>query len=164
MPWYVIHSKPKKEELLYEQLCILKIDAYYPSIKIRPANPRARKTKPYFPEYLFVNVDLKAIGASILRWMPGATGLVEFGGEPASVPDEFLQKIRHNVDQINALENKQIVKFKPGDRVTIQSGPFVGYCAIFESRLPGRDRVRVLMQMLWDRQVSVELSVGQIKQ
>lgn len=164
MPWYVIHSKPKKEELLYGQLCIRKMNAYYPSIKILPVNPRARKRKPYFPGYLFVSTDLKAIGASTLRWMPGAIGLVEFGGEPASVSDEFLQKIRQNVNQINALENKQSLKFKPGDRVTIQSGPFVGYPAIFDSSLPGRDRVRVLMQMLWDRQVDVELSVSQIRQ
>ena len=163
MPWYVIHSKPNKEELLYEQLCLRKVDAYYPSIKVRPVNPRARKRKPYFPGYLFVNTDLEAIGTSALRWMPGAIGLVDFGGDPASIPDELLQTIRHNVEHVNGVAEKQKTNFKPGDSVTIQSGPFAGYRAIFDSRLPGRERVRVLMQMLWDRQVGVELSVGQIK-
>ena len=163
MPWYVIHSKPNKEELLYEQLCIRKVETYYPSIKVHPVNPRARKTKPYFPGYLFVNADLDEIGTSNLRWMPGAIGLVDFGGEPASVSDELLQTLQHKVELVNALDGKQSSKFKPGDSVTIQSGPFAGYHAIFDSRLPGRERVRVLMQMLRDRQVGVELSPGQIE-
>lgn len=163
MPWYVIHSKPNKEELLYEQLCIRKIDAYYPSIRVRPVNPRARKRKPYFPGYLFISADLDILGASTLRWMPGAIGVVDIGGEPASVPDELVKTIRHKVDQDNATDGKRNAKFKPGTKVTIQSGPFAGYHAIFDSRLTGHERVRVLMQMLWDRQVGVELSVGQIE-
>ena len=57
MPWYVMQSKPNKEELLYEQLRTRDIDAYYPCIKVQPVNPRARKLKPYFPGYLFIKVD-----------------------------------------------------------------------------------------------------------
>lgn len=164
MPWYVIHSKPNKEELLYEQLCIRKVEAYYPYLKVRPTNPRARKIKPYFPGYLFVNANLDSIGTIILKWVPGAVGLVDFGGIPASVSDEQLQTIRHNVDLVNRSVDIQKAKIKPGHPVTIRSGPFAGFRAIFDSRLPGRDRVRVLLQMLQDRQVGVELSVGQIKQ
>lgn len=161
--WYVIHSKPNKEEFLYDQLCTRNIDAYYPSINVNPVNPRARKRMPYFPGYLFVSANLNAIGSTTLRWMPGAIGLVDFGGEPASIPDELLQRIRHIVDRLNSIGKDRISKFKHGDRVTIQSGPFAGYHAIFDSRLPGYERVRVLMQMLRDRQIGVELSVGQIK-
>lgn len=163
MPWYVMHSKPNKEELLYEQLRIREIDAYYPRIKVQPVNPRARKRKPYFPGYLFIKADLDVLGASILRWMPGALGLVDFGSEPASVPDELLQAIQQKVEQVNALDEKPVEKFKSGEVVTIQSGPFAGYQAIFDSHLPGQERVRVLMELLWDRQIGVELSSGQIK-
>jgi len=163
MPWYVMHSKPNKEELLYEQLRIREIDAYYPRIKVQPVNPRARKRKPYFPGYLFIKVDLDVLGPSILRWMPGALGLVDFGSEPASVPDELLQAIQQKVEQVNTLDRKQVEKFTSGEVVKIQSGPFAGYHAIFDSHLPGRERVRVLMQLLRDRQIGVELSSEQIK-
>jgi transcriptional antiterminator RfaH len=95
--------------------------------------------------------------------MPGALGLVDFGSEPASVPEELLQAIRQKVEHVNSLGGKQTEKFISGEVVTIQSGPFAGYCAIFDSHLSGRERVRVLLQLLWDRQVSVELSSGQIK-
>jgi transcriptional antiterminator RfaH len=164
MPWYVLHSKPNKEELLYEQLCIRTIDAYYPRIKVHPVNPRARKRKPYFPGYLFVNTDLDVTGPSTFKWIPGAIGLIDFGSVPASVPDELLQMIRQRVDQVNAVSEKAVTKFKPGDIVMIHSGPFAGFQAIFDSCLPGRERVRVFLQMLWERQVSLDLSVGQISQ
>jgi transcription antitermination factor NusG len=158
MSWYVLHSKPNKEELLYDQLCFRTIDAYYPRIKVRPVNPRARTSKPYFPGYLFIKTNQDAIGPSALSWMPGATGLVSFGNDPATVPDEFVQAIRDRVDQANSDFDDQIEKFKYGDIVEIQSGPFRGYHAIFDSHLPGRERVRILLQMLWDRQVGVEIS------
>jgi transcriptional antiterminator RfaH len=37
---------------------------------VRPVNPRARKTRPYFPGYLFVQADLAAVGLVEFRWMP----------------------------------------------------------------------------------------------
>ncbi len=164
MPWYVMHSKPNKEELLYEQLRTRNIDAYYPRIKVQPVNPRARKRKPYFPGYLFIQADLDSLGTSTLRWMPGALGLVDFGSDPASVPDELLKAIKEKVEYANALDKNPVERFRCGEVVTIEAGPFAGYQAIFNSRLPGHERVRVLLQLLSDRQIGVELSVNQIRQ
>jgi hypothetical protein len=44
--------------------------------------------------------------------------------------------------------------------VWIKDGPLAGYWAIFNTRLPGRDRVRVLLEMLNDRRMPVELSAN----
>ena len=53
----------------------------------------------------------------------------------------------------------------PGDTIVISDGPFAGYEAIFDARLPGSERVRVLLQLLnSQRQIPVELKAGQIKQ
>jgi len=47
----------------------------------------------------------------------------------------------------------------------ISDGPFAGYEAIFDARVPGSERVRVLLQLLnSQRQVPLELTAGQIKQ
>ena len=161
--WYVIRSKPNKEEFLYEQLCIRKIDTYYPYIKTQPANPRARKRKPYFPGYLFIRADLERIGVSTLQWTPGALGLVDFGGQLASVPNDILEKIRSKVDRFNELGFEKNCRFKSGDLVKIQSGPFVGYHAIFDSHISGYERVRVLLQLLHNRQIGVELADAQLE-
>jgi transcriptional antiterminator RfaH len=158
-----MHSKPNKEEVLYEQLCIRRIETYYPRLKVQTVNPRARKLIPYFPGYLFVRADLDSLGPSTLKWMPGAHGLVGFGGDPARIPDDLLQVLRQKVEQLNAAGEKQENKFNRGDIVTIQSGPFAGYQAIFDAQLPGHERVRVLLQMLWDRQVGLEITRGELK-
>jgi len=48
--------------------------------------------------------------------------------------------------------------------VVISDGPFAGYEAIFDTRLPGSERVRVLLQLLnSQRRVPVELNAGQIQ-
>jgi transcription antitermination factor NusG len=163
MSWHVMHSKPYKEELLYEQLCIRKVEVFYPCFKVEPVNPRARKSIPYFPGYLFIRADLDLLQSSALRWTPGAKGLVTFGNDPASVPDELIQALQLKLEKLNALNEKQPEGFEPGEVVMVQSGPFAGYHAIFDSNIPGHERVRVLMQLLRDRQITVELSVAQIK-
>ncbi len=50
-----------------------------------------------------------------------------------------------------------------GDVVRINFGPFEGYEAIFDTRLPGTERVRVLLQFLSDRYVPVELEAGHLQ-
>jgi len=161
---YVLQCKRNKEDSVLQQLIINNIDAYYPCIKVRPVNPRSRKIKPYFPGYIFVNANLDVVGTSILQWIPGVIGLVGFGGELASVPDDLLQAIRSHVDRINSEKSEPQRMFVSGEKIVIHSGPFAGFYAIFDSYLPGHERVRVLLQMLRDRQLKVELSGTRINQ
>jgi transcriptional antiterminator RfaH len=161
--WYALHSHPNKEELLWQQLMAREVEVFYPRIPANPVNPRARKIKPYFPGYLFISADLEQAGISVFRWMPYATGLVMFGGEPAVVPDALIYTVRQRVDEITRAGGEVLNEVKPGERVVIQDGPFAGYEAIFDVRLPGKERVRVLLQMLTRRSVPLELSAGQIQ-
>ncbi len=161
--WYVLRSKPNKETLLCEQLMARQIDVYYPCVRVQTVNPRARKMRPYFPGYLFVHVDLAEVGESVLRWTPGAQNLVSFGGEPASVPEHLLGAIRRRVEAINAAGGEMLDGLRRGERVLIQEGPFAGYEALFDARLPGRERVRVLLALLSGQQVPVELPAGQLR-
>jgi len=53
---------------------------------------------------------------------------------------------------------------EPGDKVRIHAGPFSGYEAVFDTRLPGEERVRVLLRLINDkRQLPVELKTSQIR-
>ena len=160
--WYAMRSKPNKEDFLAGQLDSYDIEVFCPRIRVTPVNPRARKIIPYFPNYLFIHVDLDVINVSMLRWMPGASGLVSFDGEPASVPDLLIGVLQKQVDSLNALSRSLLDELKPGDPVLVQSGPFAGYEAIFDERIHGRDRVRVLLDFLQKRQVPLELREQQI--
>jgi len=161
--WYVLRSKLHKESFLYDQLCLREIEAYYPYLRVKPVNPRSRNIKPYFPGYLFVHVDLDKVGLPNLQWLPGGSGLVKYGIEPAFIPDVVLHAIRRKVDQINLSVDVNLNNIKPGDPIEIKSGHFTGYHGIFDAYLSGNDRVRILLKMLQDREVCVELSGDQIE-
>lgn len=157
MNWYIFQSKARKEDLLCEQLRLREIEIFFPTLRVKPVNPRARKIKPYFPGYVFGRIDLAESGRSILEWIPGAIGIVSFGGDPAPVPDELVIALRQHLEKINESNGKAAQAYHPGDVVAIQGGPFAGYEAIFDVHLPGRDRVEVLLKLLRGNQVRVEL-------
>jgi transcription elongation factor/antiterminator RfaH len=155
--WYAMRSKPNKEEFLAQQLQAHGFEHYYPALRVNPVNPRSRKVRPYFPNYLFVHVDLDVINVSDLRWMPGASSLVSFDGDPASVPDPLIVAIKKQVDQHNTSLREQTKNFQAGEKVLIQDGPFAGYEAIFDTHISGEDRVRVLLSLLQGRKMPVEI-------
>jgi transcriptional antiterminator RfaH len=163
LSWYVIQSKPNREDALCQQLLAKGLTVYYPWIRVTPVNPRSRKNKAYFPSYLFVNVDLEASGASLLQYCPFAKGLVSFDSEPAAVSETLVTAIRQKVDAINSERGHAQPALAPGDRVYIHSGPFAGYDAIFDEKLSGRERVRVLLLLLNNKYQPLVLQASQIK-
>jgi len=162
--WYALRSKPRKEDVVSKQVRDRDIEVFYPRLRVHPVNPRASKVKPYFPGYLFVRVDIDSVGLSTFQWLPHSTGLVTFGGEPSPVPDHLINAIQRRVAEISSAGGEIFDALHHGDVVQINYGPFNGYEAIFDARLPGTERVRVLLQFLSDRHVPVELNVAHIQQ
>lgn len=162
--WYALRSKPRKEDVVWRQLRSQEFEVFYPRLRVHPVNPRSRKVRPYFPGYMFVKADIEEIGLSTFQWMPHAIGLVCFGDEASIVPDNLIYAIQRRVDEIAEAGGELFDGLNSGDKVTISDGPFAGYEAIFDTRLPGSERVRVLLQLLNNqRQVPVELKAGQIR-
>lgn len=162
--WYALRSKPRKEEIVWQQALSHGFKVYYPQLRVHPVNPRSRKLVPYFPGYLFVLADLEKVGQSIFQWMPHTLGLVGFGGEPAAVPEHLIAALEKRVGEINQAGGEVFAGLKSGEAVWISEGPFRGYEAIFDERLPGSERVRVLLEFLGNRRkVSLVLDVSQIE-
>jgi len=159
--WFVLKSKPNKEMLLYKQMEAYGVKAYLPLLSVNPVNPRARKARPYFTGYLFVNLDLQATGFSFLQWMPYSLGLVSFGGEAVFVSDELIHAIRKQLAKLEIRKPDPVVKH--GDIVTIERGPFTGYKAIFDTCLSGTERARVLLSLLQNRQLAVDLPLNYLR-
>ena len=91
--WYALRSKPRKEEVVWRQVKNQNIEVFFPRLKVQPVNPRSRKLRPYFPGYMFVQVDLDELGLSVFKWMPHTLGLVSIGDEPAIVPEHLIHAI-----------------------------------------------------------------------
>jgi len=164
LQWYALRSKPRKENVLWRQAQEHGFEVFYPRLRVNPVNPRSQKIKPYFPGYMFVRADVESAGLSTFQWMPHSTGLVCFGGEPSVVPENLIHAISRRVEEIAQAGGEVFDGLKPGDVIQINYGPFEGYEAIFDARLPGSARVRVLLQLLSERRVPLELDVSHIQQ
>ena len=161
--WYVLRSKPRKESALQRFARQNGHEVFFPSIPIRPVNPRASRIAPYFPGYLFVHTDLCAVGEAAFHWMPYSAGLVQVGGEPGAVQDLVVRGIAARVREIWGGGDLLPDRFQHGDRVVVRQGAFEGYQALFDARLPGTERVRILLKMLNDRYVPLEVSMELIE-
>ena len=168
--WYALHAKPHKERQVAENLRQRKLEVFLPLVRVNPVNPRAARKRPYFPSYLFVKADLQAIGLGALQWTPGLRRVVEFDGQPAVVPDKFVSELKRRLNQIQAAGGLALDGLERGDPVRIVAGPFAGYEAVFDFRLPGSERVRVLLELIArsqrrepQRLVPVELNAGSIE-
>ena len=160
--WFVLQSKSRKEFFLLEQLQQREIRTYFPCLHVKRVNPRARKIEPYFPGYIFFQADLQQLGITTFQHMPGAAGLVRFGNDIAIVEDQWVRWIQQKIDASEEKLHYKIPEYKRGDKIIVHSGIFAGYEAIFDSFLPGSERVRLLLQWLENRYVQVEIPSVQI--
>jgi transcription antitermination factor NusG len=160
--WYTVYSKPHKEEQVNAFLTMKGIETFYPTLKVKPTNPRCSTLRPYFPRYLFVRADLTAIGESALQWVPGAVGLVQFDSFTPAVPDHLINHLRQYVKTLVIAEENFINSLRPGDPLRIKSGPLAGYEGIFDTRLSGSERVQILLKVL-NRTIRAKVTIDTIE-
>ncbi len=161
--WYALHCKPRKEEAVWRQVHVRGFESFYPHLQVPSVNPRARGIQPYFPRYLFVHADLGLVGLSAFQYLPHSIGLVSFGGEPAAVPEQLIRALQRRMAELAKAGATLFDDLRSGDRVSVREGPFAGYQGVFDTRMSGRDRVRILLQMLAGRSVPVILNAAYIE-
>jgi len=151
--WYSLRSKPIREELLYKLDSLRGIKIFYPRIRTRVVNPHAQRIKPDFPGYLSVHLEHAQIGDSTSQRIPGTMDLAAFGGEPDCVPDSLVNAIRTGMEDINAAGIENLRAPKSGDSGLLRNRPLAGYEAIFDPRVSGRERTRILPKRFQNRHV-----------
>ncbi|MCL4294764.1 MAG: hypothetical protein KJ077_03520 [Anaerolineae bacterium] len=145
--WYVLYTKPNAEYQVATALQQRDIQTYLPEVEIAKTR-QGNQQKPFFPCYLFVNLDLEVISLTSVQWTPGLRRVVTGDGCPLPVPEEIITLIRRQLDEIKASGGWPGHSFKPGDAVQITAGPFHDMLAIFEGPTTPAQRVHVLLTIL----------------
>ena len=158
--WYALRSKPKKELTAAAMLSRASIQTYVPLAPVYSPWSRQPGATPFFPGYLFGQLDPSAGEIQMARYTSGVLDVVGYGGEPWPVPDELIESIRQRIERLHA--RKGAPDFNRGDKVVIQSGPFRGVEAVFDSHLSAGGRVKVLISLL-RRLCPAELQIGQLR-
>jgi transcriptional antiterminator RfaH len=143
--WYVLQTKPRKEEFVASQLGARNAEVYLPKLveSIHVAGARVQRVVPMFPTYLFVKLDLE--GRSIgLRYTPGVKDFLRCDGAPAQVSPTIVAGLQDRTGP-SEIYCPPPPYLKPGARLRIDEGPLRGMDVIFEQELSGPERVAVLL-------------------
>jgi len=151
--WYVVRSKPRREDFAQAQLLRRGVETFLPRI-VEPVLGRPEPAiGPLFPGYLFARIDLLSQFTSVI-WAPGVRNFVSFGDVPTAVDPAVVEFLRTRCGPEGVL---RVVKtFHDGDLVRVTRGPLGGLVGVVQGRVSGQRRVQVLMELLRRRtQVSV---------
>jgi len=122
--WYAAQTCANHEKRVQEQLRQRAIDAYLPlytSVR-RWKDRRVSLELPLFPGYVFVRLALRD-RLPVLQ-TPSLVRLVGFGGQPAPLPDQEIETLRHGLTKELRIEPHPFLRV--GHRVRVRSGPFQG--------------------------------------
>jgi len=160
LSWYLVHAKPRQEDVALANLERQGYECYLPQMRIERIRRRKAEvaTEPMFPRYLFVRLDSSDQGKS---WSPirstlGVSQLVHFGTQAAKVDDMLVDLLRQRE---RALPTEAM--FHSGDSVVIADGPFAGIEAIYQTSDAER-RAFILLEIL-AKPVSMHIDAGRLR-
>lgn len=157
--WFVVYSKPHKEETAKFHLELKGIRVFFPRLLLPEGQRRRKRPVAMFPNYLFVHICL-CDEAPYVIWAPGVNRIVSFNGTPAPLDDDIILFLMQRGDP------EGIIRVWPGlragQRVQIAAGPFEGLVGILEAPPDAKGRVRILIRLL-SRQVQVRVPVELVK-
>jgi transcriptional antiterminator RfaH len=156
--WFVVRTKPRKEELAVQSLERRGVAAFCPWIQEPVGMTNDWATVPLFPSYVFVHINLLNEYYSVI-WTPGVKGFVSFGTLPTALKPEVVNFLQQEADEDGVI--RPASRFRSGERVQIKRGPFAGLIGIIEMPCPERGRIRVLMDFLRDG-AAVELPLAAV--
>ena len=145
--WYLIHAKPKSEQLAKENLERQGYETYLPLIlgRAKRRGKTIKSIQPMFPRYLFIYLSDQVDDWGPIRSTLGVSVLVRFGMKPAIVPEALINglKTNENGQGVHELPTKSL---SSGDKLLIVEGPFEGYEATLFSQ-ESDERIIVLLKI-----------------
>ncbi|OGQ55893.1 MAG: hypothetical protein A3I75_01110, partial [Deltaproteobacteria bacterium RIFCSPLOWO2_02_FULL_50_16] len=150
--WYVIQTKPNKEDWVEKQLLQSNFEIFLPKIKTfcpvfgRKKSSETVYIKPFFPSYIFTRANLKDPRIfRFIKFTRGVSKILSSSSGPASLPDQAIDIIKTNINQHGVLEYKTL---KIGANVRIKKGLLKDLIGILEKPVDAMGRVKVLLKMM----------------
>jgi len=143
--WYVLQTKPRKEDFVAGQLSSRRAEIFFPRLveSVRTGEGRQQRLAPMFPSYLFVKIDVDENGKGV-RYTPGVKDFLRCDGEPEPLSPEVVASLQDRTGP-TGVYHRPLPHLAPGARMRIEEGPLRGMDVIFEQELSGPERVAVLL-------------------
>jgi transcriptional antiterminator RfaH len=157
--WYVVYSKPHKEEQAQFHLRMKGLDVFFPRLDLVRVAEKRKRIIPLFPNYLFVRIHLPT-EFHYVTWSPGVKRIVSFGEHPIPIEERVVDFLKDQTDDAGVI--RACSQLRSGQEVEVCGGPFDGLIAIIQDPPDAKGRVRILLNLL-SRQISVKLGVEFIR-
>jgi transcription antitermination factor NusG len=129
-PWRVFYTRARAEKTCEQRLTDARIEVFLPKhTVVRQWSDRRRSvSQPLFQNYIFARVDERE-RIAVLR-SPGIVRCVAFGGRPATVTQDEIDRLRIMQTRPEWLEPVEALLPGVGNDVTIDSGPLRGLSGV----------------------------------
>jgi len=156
--WFCIRTHLKREHIAEGHLRqIPGVDVFNPRLRLLRSTRRGRRwtTESLFPNYVFARFDLEPTLERVM-YTPAVKVVLRFGNRIPEIPDAVIEDLRQGLAEMDS----QVLTDAPveGDEVEIAAGAFVGTRALVARVLPGKQRVRILLDVM-GRSVPADLSL-----
>jgi transcriptional antiterminator RfaH len=161
MNWYVLQTKPKKEEEATSYLSTRGVEVFNPLLEtFVPRNGRMSKEfKTLFPNYIFAKFELEK-KYPLVRWARGVKKVLGFGGYPVPISEEVIELIKKRTDEKGIVRKTH--HLMANDLVRIKTGPLRDLVGIFDRWVSDSERVRILLNLI-GYQPAVEVHYSMIE-
>ena len=150
--WYVVRTHPHREQRARSQLDHQGFHTFLPVHQrtVRHARQFRTAVAAFFPQYLFVHLDIGHDPWWRINSTMGVSRLIMAGQVPNPVPSGVVESFQAICDQNGVLSRESRVR--PGESVRITTGPFAGLVGTL-AQLDGDRRVTVLLDILGNQTV-----------
>lgn len=159
--WFCLKTEPKREHIAAAGLRQMEgMDVLAPRIRYRKATRRGQVwfVEPMFPGYVFAQFLFSKQQREV-QYVHGVTNILAFGDRVGVVDPGAIAELR------KATGNEEMLVYAPslqvGDTVEITDGALQGLQGVITRLLPGRDRVRVLLDFL-GRQIEADATLPKL--
>ena len=151
--WYVVYSKPHKEEYAQFHLRSKGLEVFFPKLLLPESTKKRRRVIPLFPNYLFVRLHISSNEYHYAIWSAGVSRIVSFNGSPASIDETIIRFLMLQTDHEGIIAARS--NLKVGQEVRICGGPLAGLIGIIRNPPDAKGRVTLLLN-LFKRHVEAE--------
>ncbi len=145
--WFVIQTKPGNENRVETNLFQQEIEVFLPLFEnFQYAHGRlVQKIKPLFPNYLFAKLDMEVHYYKV-KWTRGVNKILGVGSQPIPVSEKVIRAIKDRMgeNRLVRLDDGLV----PGAVVQFTSGPFKDLMGVFDKKMSGGKRVKVLLSLV----------------
>ena len=159
--WYVLHTRSKFENVVYQSLIKKSKNVFLPTIRKRSRRQDRRLflQQPLFPGYLFIKTPVTPTAKLDVLKTVGVVRLIGNRDIPIPVAPEVIDSLKIIVQANEQVEAVQCLR--QGDGVRVVAGPFAGVIGIF-LQYQGMERVVVNIDAM-GRAASINVSAEDIE-